>query len=80
MLESVQCLATWLESGQAREIFHFPKTSIEALGPIQPPVKGWGADLTTQFHTLPRLRMGGATPLRPLYEFIERTGKILPFF
>jgi hypothetical protein len=35
--------------------------------------------LTTLLHTVPRLRLSGALPLLPLYAFISRIRKTLPF-
>jgi hypothetical protein len=37
-----------------------------------------GRALNTHFHTVPKLRMGGVTPLLLLYAFMAWTEKILP--
>jgi hypothetical protein len=37
-------------------------------------VQRWGVRLTTPFHLIPTLRVGGAIPLRPLYAYIACTG------
>jgi hypothetical protein len=59
-------------------------SSRSALGSIQPHIQ-WvpmlllvGVSLNTHFNLVPRLRMIGATPLRPLYAYMAWTRKTLP--
>jgi hypothetical protein len=40
---------------------------------------GWGMTLNTHLHPTPRIRISGAIPLLPLYDFIDRTRTSLPF-
>jgi len=40
---------------------------------------GWGMALKTHVHPTPRVRISGAIPLLPLYDFIDRTRTSLPF-
>jgi hypothetical protein len=40
---------------------------------------GRGVRLITHSHLVPRLRMSRAIPLLPLYAFMARTGRTLPF-
>jgi hypothetical protein len=40
---------------------------------------GCGMTLNTHYHPTPRMRISGAIPLLPLYDFIDRTRISLPF-
>jgi len=40
---------------------------------------GWRMTLNTHLHPTPRMRISGAIPLLPLYDFIDRTRTNLPF-
>ena len=45
-----------------------------------PVSSGLGVMLATDLHLVPRLRMGGATPLLPLCDFMARTGTTFAFY
>jgi hypothetical protein len=68
-------------TSQQQVISLFSAISTLAPRPTQPPVQwvpgqsGQGVKLTTHLHAMPRLRMGGITPLLPLYAFTAWRGK-----